>query len=54
MTDDDDYQMECRCGAASCRRVITGQDWLRKDLQEKYAGYFSLYLAEKIGRLSGS
>ena len=51
-TDDDDYEMECRCGSANCRRVITGQDWRRKDLQEKYAGYFSWYLAEKIGRLS--
>ena len=49
-TDDDDYELECRCGAASCRGVITGQDWRRKDLQEKYAGYFSSYLAEKIGR----
>jgi SET domain-containing protein len=47
-TDDDDYELECRCGSAGCRRVITGQDWRRKDLQEKYAGYFSWYLAEKI------
>ncbi|HEX3558672.1 MAG TPA: SET domain-containing protein-lysine N-methyltransferase [Pyrinomonadaceae bacterium] len=49
-TDDDDYEMECRCGSASCRRVINGRDWRRKELQEKYAGYFSWYLAEKIGR----
>ena len=49
-TDDDVYELECRCGAASCRRVITGQDWRKKDLREKYAGYFSLYLAEKIAR----
>jgi SET domain-containing protein len=48
MTDDDAYEMECNCGASSCRRVITGQDWRRKDLQEKYAGYFSWYLTEKI------
>jgi uncharacterized protein len=53
-TDDDDYEMECRCGSLNCRRAITGQDWRRKDLQEKYAGYFSLYLAEKIGCLGGS
>lgn len=50
-TDDDDYEMECRCGAGLCRKVITGQDWQRKNLQEKYAGFFSSYLAEKIGRL---
>ena len=53
-TDDDDYELECNCGAGVCRRVITGQDWRRKDLQEKYSGYFSSYLAEKIKRLSES
>lgn len=47
-TDDDDYEMACRCGATNCRKVITGQDWRRKDLQEKYRGYFSWYLTEKI------
>ncbi|HSB12524.1 MAG TPA: SET domain-containing protein-lysine N-methyltransferase [Blastocatellia bacterium] len=47
-TDDDTYEMECRCGAENCRKVITGQDWRRKDLQEKYAGYLSWYLIEKI------
>src|SRR5215210_1576391 len=26
MTDDDDYEMGCRCGAKDCRGVITGQD----------------------------
>src|ERR1700675_4970470 len=51
-TDDDTYEMECSCGAASCRKVITGQDWQRKDLQEKYAGYMSWYLMEKIRRMA--
>ncbi|HEX8423716.1 MAG TPA: SET domain-containing protein-lysine N-methyltransferase, partial [Pyrinomonadaceae bacterium] len=32
-TDDDTYRMECRCGAPTCRKIITGQDWRRKDLQ---------------------
>jgi len=47
-TDDDDYELECRCGSTLCRGRITGQDWRRADLQEKYRGYFSSYLAEKI------
>jgi SET domain-containing protein len=47
-TDDDDFEMECHCGAANCRKVITGQDWRRKNLQERYAGYMSWYLLEKI------
>jgi hypothetical protein len=51
MTDDDDYSMECNCGAASCRKLVTGQDWRKKDLQEKYQGYVSWYLTQKIEAL---
>jgi hypothetical protein len=47
-TDDDAYEMECKCGARSCRKVVTGQDWRRKDLQEKYRDYISWYLRQKI------
>jgi hypothetical protein len=50
MTDDDDSEMECRCGAEGCRGIVTGQDWRKEDLQRKYAGYMSWYLAEKIRR----
>ena len=48
MTDDDDCSMECNCGAANCRRILTGKDWQRPDLQKRFAGYFSAYLARKI------
>jgi hypothetical protein len=48
MTDDDDFELECCCGAATCRGIITGKDWQRKELQEKYRGYMSTYLVEKI------
>jgi hypothetical protein len=47
-TDDDAYELDCNCGAPTCRRVITGRDWRRKDLQDKYRGYFSWYLQRKI------
>ncbi len=47
-TDDEDYEMECRCGASACRGTITGKDWRRKDLQSRYSGYISWYLLEKI------
>jgi uncharacterized protein len=47
-TDDDEYTMTCRCGAACCRGVITGKDWQNKDLQRKYQGMFSWYLQQKI------
>jgi hypothetical protein len=52
-TDDDEYELECRCGAGACRRVVTGQDWWREDLQKKYRGYFSSYLCDKIKRAAG-
>ena len=48
MTDDDDYSVECNCGATNCRKMLTGEDWQRPELQKKYAGYFSAYLAKKI------
>ena len=50
-TDDDEYSVECECGAANCRKILTGKDWQRADLQTRYAGYFSAYLARKIGAL---
>ena len=48
-TDDDTYRLECCCGAPACRGIVTGQDWRRKELQEKYGRYMSWYLLEKIG-----
>src|SRR5438874_5998649 len=51
MTDDDDYSLECNCGVPDCRKILTGKDWQRPDLQRRYAGYFSAYLACKIALL---
>lgn len=49
MTDDEpDIEMRCACGSADCRRLVTGRDWRRADLQERYRGYFSTYLQRKI------
>jgi SET domain-containing protein len=42
------FEMLCACGAPDCRRVITEMDWMRPDLQERYRGYFSQYLQERI------
>jgi len=50
-TDDDDYSVQCKCGLRQCRGTLTGKDWQRPELQKRYAGYFSAYLAEKIARL---
>jgi uncharacterized protein len=48
LIDDYDDRMGCRCGAASCRGVVTGKDWQRPELQERYGSYFSAYLLRKI------
>ena len=47
-TDDGDYEMPCRCGSARCRGTVTGKDWMKKELQEKYAGWFCWFLQRKI------
>jgi len=47
-TDDDTYELECRCGAEACRRVITGRDWRKPELQKKYGEHMSWYLRRKI------
>ena len=49
MTDDDPHdEMQCNCGAASCRGTVTGRDWQRADLQRQYDGYFSWYIQRRI------
>ena len=48
MTDTCEVSMDCHCGSPDCRKVITGDDWKRKDLREKYKGYFSNYVQKLI------
>lgn len=52
MTDNDTYEVECRCGSPHCRHFLRGKDWQRRDLQRRYIGYFSTYLAEKMTKTS--
>ncbi len=40
MTVDQDWKMTCRCGSSICRGVVTGEDWRREDLRERYRGHF--------------
>ena len=47
-TDNDDYQMSCKCGSGNCRGIVTGKDWQIKELQERYRGYFAWHIASKI------
>ena len=50
-TDDGDYEMECRCGSPRCRRLITGKDWMKPELQARYRGWFCWFLQRKLDAL---
>jgi len=50
--DSSDYdEFECLCGEPTCRGVVTGLDWTKAELQERYAGWFSPYLQRRIAAL---
>jgi SET domain-containing protein len=54
MSDGSDYDtFECACGAPHCRGLVTGTDWQRPELWDRYAGYFSPYLQRRIDALRG-
>ena len=42
----------CQCGSPHCRRSITGNDWKRKDVQERYRNHFSPFINRWIEKLS--
>ncbi|HEY7627886.1 MAG TPA: SET domain-containing protein-lysine N-methyltransferase [Ilumatobacteraceae bacterium] len=51
--DGSDYdEFECACGSAACRGKITGHDWMMPELQLRYRGSFSPYLAKRIASLA--
>jgi SET domain-containing protein len=46
----DDYALDCHCGSTLCRGKVSGSDWKLPELQQRYRGYFSLYIENKIER----
>src|SRR5262245_17224006 len=48
MEEDAAVTIFCNCGAARCRKILTGRDWRIPALQRRYRGYFSAYLETKI------
>jgi uncharacterized protein len=36
----DDWGFDCSCGSALCRGRITGDDWRRADVQQRYGSHF--------------
>lgn len=47
---DPEYKFNVVCHHSTCRKVITGSDWKKKELQQKYKGFFSLFIQEKIDK----
>lgn len=48
MSESSDFEMYCQCDSPNCRRKVTGDDWKRIELQEKYSNFFSTYLKRKL------
>ncbi|MDX2042512.1 MAG: SET domain-containing protein [Acidobacteriota bacterium] len=40
--------MDCLCGAANCRKQVTGDDWKMPELQKRYNSYFQPYIEVRI------
>lgn len=42
------YHFECHCGSKLCRKIVNGDDWKKKELQERYGIYFGWCVLKKI------
>jgi hypothetical protein len=52
-SNDDAFVMQCACGAPSCRKTITGQDWELPDVQARLLPNYQPFLQEKVRALRG-
>ena len=43
-----EFRMECNCQLSTCRKVITGIDWQKAELQDKYGDNFPWFILQKI------
>ena len=54
MADSTPYdEFDCACGAPTCRGRVSGDDWQRPELWQRYRGYFSAYLEKRIELMRG-
>jgi hypothetical protein len=47
-----EFTMECRCGSARCRGVVTGADWRLPELHQQYGDHWVPALTDQIGGLT--
>ncbi len=45
------YRLECGCGTDVCRGVVTNDDWLLPEVQQRYAGWFMPHVQRRIDSL---
>ncbi len=53
-TDGSSVIERCRCGSAACRGRVSGNDWKRPDLQDRYRGHFLPYIERRFEALDVS
>lgn len=51
-TDTHPFRMTCHCGTATCRGVVSGDDWKDPAFRARHAGFLSLYIHEMIRQLT--
>jgi hypothetical protein len=42
------FEMNCHCGSPVCRDMITGRDWQRAELQQRYGNHWVPALLQRI------
>jgi hypothetical protein len=47
-------EFDCECGQPNCRGSISGNDWQKPELQNRYAGYFSPHVQRRIDEMHAS
>ncbi len=47
MTEDSDWQMQCKCGSRLCRKIIGAYRNMPESTKQKYRGYISDWLIKK-------
>jgi hypothetical protein len=47
-TAEQDFVLACSCGSRQCRAVVTGNDWRRPDLRERYGTHWAPALLDRI------
>jgi SET domain-containing protein len=48
LTREPTWSMECKCGSALCRELVTGEDWRLPELRARYEGHWSPFIERRI------